>query len=77
MSLGRRKATYHIPRVELETLANGLTVTEKLQQQKRFFCDNCKVEVFLNSKFCDSCGGQIEWPAEVQKIISAWSKKKK
>jgi len=54
-----------------------LTVTEKLQQQKRFFCDNCKVEVFLNSKFCDSCGGQIEWPAEVQKIISAWSKKKK
>jgi rRNA maturation endonuclease Nob1 len=53
-----------------------LTMTERLQQQKRFFCENCKRELFLDSKFCDGCGGQIQWPAEVQKILSSWTKKK-
>lgn len=54
-----------------------MTVTEKLKQQKRFFCENCKREVFLSSKFCDQCGGEIEWPAEVQKILSTWTREKK
>jgi rRNA maturation endonuclease Nob1 len=56
---------------------NGITVTEKLEQQKRFFCENCNREVFLDSKFCDSCGGEIEWPAQVQTILSAWGKEER
>jgi rRNA maturation endonuclease Nob1 len=48
------------------------TVTEKLKQQQRFFCENCKQEVFLQAKYCDKCGGQIEWPEKIQKIIAPW-----
>jgi len=54
-----------------------MTLTEKLQQQKRFFCEHCKRELFLASKFCDGCGGTIEWPSEIQKVISTWSKEKR
>jgi hypothetical protein len=54
-----------------------MTVTEKLRQQKRFFCENCKREVFLDNKFCDNCGGRINWPSEVKKILSSWTKQKK
>jgi hypothetical protein len=52
-----------------------MTLTEKLQQQKRFFCENCEREVFLENKFCDKCGGEIEWPKEVQKILAKWAHK--
>lgn len=46
----------------------GFTLTEKLQEQKRFFCENCKREVFLAQKYCDGCGGQIEWPEKYEKL---------
>ncbi|HXZ90143.1 MAG TPA: zinc-ribbon domain-containing protein [Candidatus Dormibacteraeota bacterium] len=59
------------------TGAIAITVTEKLQQQKRFFCENCKREVFLTNKFCDRCGGEIQWPDQVRKILDAWIKEKK
>jgi len=57
--------------------AKSITVTEKLQQQKRFFCENCKREVFLNDKYCDKCGGEIEWPEEISRVISSWNKQTK
>lgn len=57
--------------------AKNITVTEKLQIQKRFFCENCKREVFLSSKYCDKCGGEIEWPEEISKVISTWTKQTK
>jgi len=57
--------------------AKSITVTEKLQQQKRFFCENCKREVFLNNKYCDKCGGEIEWPEEISRVISSWNKQTK
>jgi hypothetical protein len=43
------------------------------QQQRRFFCENCKQEVFLQAKYCDSCGGQIEWPKEIKTIVTLWN----
>jgi predicted amidophosphoribosyltransferase len=57
--------------------ANAITVTENLQQQKRFFCEGCKREVFLSNKFCDGCGGEIQWPDQVQAILSGWTQEKK
>jgi hypothetical protein len=45
---------------------------QKLEQQQRFFCENCKQEVFLQAKYCDKCGGQIEWPEKVQTVITLW-----
>jgi rRNA maturation endonuclease Nob1 len=51
-----------------------ITVTEKLQEQQRFFCENCQHEVFLQAKYCDSCGGKIEWPEKVQKVLASWKK---
>ena len=54
-----------------------ITVTEKLQLQQRFFCENCQREVFLLAQYCDKCGGEIEWPKKIQKVISSWKKEKK
>jgi len=54
-----------------------ITVTEKLQQQQRFFCENCQREVFLLARYCDHCGGEIEWPEKIHKVISSWKKEKK
>ena len=54
-----------------------ITVTEKLQHQQRFFCENCKQEVFLQAKYCDKCGGKIEWPEKIQKVIASWNKGEK
>jgi predicted amidophosphoribosyltransferase len=45
--------------------------------QQRFFCENCQREVFLQAKYCDKCGGEIEWPKEIEKIIAAWKKEEK
>jgi len=44
--------------------------------QKRFFCDNCKREVFLQAKYCDNCGGEIEWPKAVEKLRSSLNNSK-
>jgi hypothetical protein len=38
--------------------------------QKRFLCENCERELFLNELYCDNCGGKIEWPQEYESIIS-------
>jgi rRNA maturation endonuclease Nob1 len=56
--------------------ATSITLTEKLQEQKRFFCESCRHEVFLHAEFCDECGGEIEWPEKIQEIRNAWTKKK-
>jgi len=39
-------------------------------KQKRFFCENCERELFLNALYCDNCGGKIEWPEEYDSIRS-------
>ena len=55
-----------------------MTLTEtKIKNQQRFFCENCKREVFLSAKHCDGCGGEIQWPQEVKKILSSWKKAEK
>jgi hypothetical protein len=46
-------------------------------RQKRFFCENCKHEVFLQFKYCDNCGGEIQWPEEIEKILVTWKKTEK
>jgi len=51
-----------------------MTATQTVEKQERFFCENCKREVFLSGKYCDGCGGEIKWPAKVQKVISTWKK---
>jgi predicted amidophosphoribosyltransferase len=38
--------------------------------QKRFLCENCERELFLNATYCDNCGGKIEWPEKYQTILS-------
>jgi ABC-2 type transport system ATP-binding protein len=43
---------------------------EKVNLQRRFFCENCKNEVFPQDIYCDKCGGKIEWPNEIEKIIA-------
>jgi len=54
-----------------------MTVTETIKKQQRFFCENCTREVFLSAQYCDDCGGKIEWPEKVQKIIASWKKSEK
>ncbi len=49
------------------------TLAEPEQQQKRFFCENCERELFLNAIYCDMCGGKIEWPEKYVEIFSAKS----
>lgn len=38
-------------------------------KQKRFFCENCERELFLNAIYCDNCGGKIEWPEKYASIF--------
>jgi hypothetical protein len=54
----------------------NVTDKEKTEQQ-RFFCDNCKREVFLQAKYCDNCGGEIEWSKEVKKVLATWKQEAK
>jgi hypothetical protein len=51
-----------------------MAATQTVERQERFFCENCKREVFLSGKYCDGCGGEIKWPKKVQKILSTWKK---
>jgi hypothetical protein len=39
-------------------------------KQKRFFCENCKQELFLSATYCDNCGGKIEWPEKYEPLHS-------
>jgi rRNA maturation endonuclease Nob1 len=48
-------------------------MTQTIEKQKRFFCENCKREVFLSADYCDSCGGKIEWPRKVRKVLASWN----
>jgi len=50
---------------------------EEKHEQQRFFCENCHREVFLQAKYCDNCGGEIEWPNEIKKAIVAWKEQGK
>jgi len=59
------------------TGVSNITVTEKLQPQERFFCANCEREVFLAAKYCDKCGGEIEWPEKIKKVLSSWKQQTK
>jgi len=51
--------------------------TEQVKKQQRYFCENCKQEVFLQYKYCDKCGGKIEWPERIEKILNSWKPKEK
>ena len=46
-------------------------------KQKRFLCENCEREVFLNAAYCDNCGGKIEWPEKYTSIFSGKNQDKK
>jgi len=46
-------------------------------EQQRFFCENCQREVFLEAKYCDNCGGEIEWPKEIKEAMSEWKRQDK
>ena len=45
-------------------------LAEPEKEQKRFLCENCERELFLNALYCDNCGGKIEWPEKYQSILS-------
>jgi hypothetical protein len=45
-------------------------LAEPEMKQKRFLCENCERELFLNALYCDNCGGKIEWPEKYQSILS-------
>jgi len=42
-------------------------------KQRRFFCEHCERELFLNAVYCDHCGGKVEWP---EKYASVFKEKK-
>ena len=73
MSSIERKSTYGL--VTHIRFVLRMTATQTVEKQERFFCENCKREVFLSGKYCDGCGGEIKWPEKVQKILSTWKKK--
>ena len=39
-------------------------------KQRKFLCENCERELFLNALYCDNCGGKIEWPEKYKPILS-------
>ncbi|MEM2902029.1 MAG: zinc-ribbon domain-containing protein [Candidatus Bathyarchaeia archaeon] len=45
--------------------------SSKREWQKIFYCSNCNREVFLDMKFCDECGGELEWPEEYKHLVEA------
>jgi len=49
-------------------------LAEPEMKQKRFLCENCERELFLNASYCDKCGGKIEWP---EKYVSIFSEEEK
>jgi hypothetical protein len=54
----------------MTVLAEPESKKEPELKQKRFFCENCEREVFLNASYCDKCGGKIEWPEKYKSIFS-------
>ncbi len=46
------------------------TMADPELKQKRFLCENCERELFLNASYCDNCGGKIEWPEKYTSIFS-------
>jgi len=47
------------------------------EKQKRLFCSDCQRDVFLNMKFCDECGGELEWPKEYKYLLEYKPKEQK
>jgi hypothetical protein len=45
-------------------------LAEPEMRQKKFLCENCERELFLNAVYCDNCGGKIEWPEKYETILS-------
>ncbi len=77
MSLKRRKAKYP-DLAQPNKLERKMSSAEKEKpRQSRFFCGNCKQEVFLQSKYCANCGAGIEWPEEIKKILATWKQQEK
>ena len=61
----------------MTTLVDSEVKQKPELKQKRFFCENCEREVFLNASYCDNCGGKIEWPEKYSKIFSGKKQTKK
>jgi len=76
-----------VPNLTISTLAGKVEymttlvepeVKQKTElKQKRFICENCEREVFLNAAYCDKCGGKIEWPEKYTSIFSQKNQDKK
>jgi rRNA maturation endonuclease Nob1 len=49
-----------------------VTMGQKMKQP-RFFCSNCRREIFMRMAYCDECGGEIAWQ-EKYKVIAAKKK---
>ena len=49
------------------------SLAEPEMRQRRFFCEHCERELFLNAVYCDHCGGKVEWP---EKYASVFKEKK-
>jgi hypothetical protein len=78
LSPKRRKATYLLRATYPERIMGVTNITEaNKSQQKRFFCENCHHEVFLQAKYCENCGGEIEWPDEIKNVLATWKKEEK
>ncbi len=43
--------------------------------QPMFSCSKCKHELLLKMKYCDNCGGEIEWPEKYTPLIVCKTKK--
>ncbi len=54
-----------------------MNVDTKAKQQPRFFCSECKHEIFLSMIYCDECGGEIRWPSKYEAILPEKKEDKK
>jgi hypothetical protein len=65
-SVNRR---FEVRRMGLRDVFKRINPSFKRERQKMFYCSNCNREVFLNMKFCDECGGELEWPEEYRHLV--------
>ncbi len=55
-------------------LKNKKENSSKRVKQKSFQCSHCDSDIFLQMKYCDKCGGEIEWPEEYKAVIEGKKK---
>jgi hypothetical protein len=55
-------------------LKNKKENPSKREKQKSFQCSHCDCHIFLQMKYCDKCGGEIEWPEEYKAVIEGKKK---